>query len=200
MKTFKFLFIPCLLLVTILVLEDNSNTLNTGDIVFTSFNATGNDSFSITALKSIKPKTTIFFTDAKWNGSRFRIGGNHLIWVSGDKEIKEGALIEFKNIKTEAIVTFGKITSNLAISKKGDAIYAYTGSYKMPSKFLAGIANNINDYGTLINTGLEEGKTTITFPNGTYFANYKLKLKNLDRIDFLEGLKKLENYTIKPRL
>ena len=177
MKPFKILIIPIVLLITIFTLESNTSALETGDIAFSSFDFTGNDSFSIITLKSIKPNTTLYFTDAKWTGNRFRINGHHLVWTSGDQELAKGTLIEFKDLKQNATVNVGNVNSKMALSKKGDAIYAYTGSLKMPKVFLAGISNDIINYGTLINTGLEEGKSTITFPKGTYSINYQPKLK-----------------------
>lgn len=197
MKPFKILIVPILLLIVIFALENNANTLTTGDIAFSSFDATGNDSFSIITLKPIQPNTTLFFTDAKWTGNRFRINGNHLTWNSGSTLLKAGSLIEFKNIKQNATVNVGEVNSKMALSKKGDAIYAYRGLLKMPDVFLAGISNDIANYGTLNNTGLEEGESTITFPIGTYYVNYQPKLKHFNTKNYLKGLKKIENYNVK---
>ncbi len=66
------------------------------------------------------------------------------------------------NLNSKASVPYGRITGSMRLSKENEAIFAYLGDKRMPIIFLAAIANNELDYGTLINTGLIDGKTAIT--------------------------------------
>ncbi|WP_353777528.1 hypothetical protein [Winogradskyella sp. 3972H.M.0a.05] len=174
MKDFKFIIIPVIILVYFLISSQNSiSKIDTGDIVFTSFNFKGADQFSIITLSDIQPNTTIYFSDSEWNGNRFGIDEGCMTWNSGHRVIKSGTKIFFKNISTFPVATIGKVTSTLKLSTDNDALFAYTGNPRLPTTFLAAISNSKKSYGTLINTGLIEGQSAITFPKGTYKAYIK---------------------------
>ena len=51
--------------------------------------------------------------------------------------------------------------------------FAYIGTKRIPSKFIAAIAIGKRGYGTLINTNLIEGSSAITLPESKYM--YKKK-------------------------
>lgn len=157
-------FISSLFLVLILILVfpfKKDVLLKTGDISFLSMDA-DNDGFSIITYVNIQPRTTIRFTDSEWNGNRFGVDENDISWNTGKDTIQAGSVIEFNNTNSISSVTNGTIQGKLKISKKHEAIFAYIGSSRMPVKFLAAIANDVKAYGTLTNTGLTDGNSTIT--------------------------------------
>ncbi|MFB1021130.1 MAG: hypothetical protein QMC40_00005, partial [Vicingaceae bacterium] len=61
------------------------------------------------------------------------------------------------------LVSIGNIYGSMRISKKKDAIFAYIGNDRMPTKILAACANDKLGFGTLINTNLTKGSTAIVF-------------------------------------
>ncbi|WP_299767748.1 hypothetical protein [uncultured Dokdonia sp.] len=52
----------------------------------------------------------------------------------------------------------------MKIASKKEAIFAYQGTARMPTHFIAGIAFNPSDYGTLENTGLIIDCTAFVLP------------------------------------
>ena len=55
--------------------------LNPGDIMFTAFNADGDDAVAWVALEDIPANTTIYFTDNEWNGvDSFSTGEGFVSW------------------------------------------------------------------------------------------------------------------------
>lgn len=196
MNDLKLITILISLLALFLCIENNNTKkLNIGDIAFTGFNASNNDSFSIITLVYIKPNTTIHFTDSEWNGTRFGADESNLTWNSGDKIIPAGTTITFKSINKNPCVNYGRLKNLMKLSKKKEAIFAYTGKApKLPNTFLAAVANNSSGYGTLINTGLLEGNTAITYPMGSYYAKFNINQKYKNKEDYLSALNKMENY------
>lgn len=125
--------------------------------------STSHNGFAIRTYVNIPPKTKIRFTDSEWNGNRFGFDENDIIWKTGAEIIRAGSIVNFTNLDSNASVTDGTVFGSMKLSKKNDAIFAYLGDKRMPIKFLAAIANNELGFGTLMNTGLINGKTAITF-------------------------------------
>mgnify|MGYP001821977854 CR=1 FL=1 len=144
-------------------LKRNDVLLKTGCISFISMKSTNNDGFAIRTNVNISPKTKIRFTDTEWNGNHFGFDENDIMWITGDKIIHAGSIISFTNLNSTASVSVGTISGSMRLSKENDAIFAYLGNKRMPNIFLAAIANNELGFGTLINTGLFNGETAITF-------------------------------------
>ena len=140
----------------------NDVLLKTGCISFISMTSIINDGFTIITNVSISPRTKIRFTDSEWNGNHFGFDENDIMWITGDKIIPSGTVINFANLNTAASVSIGTLSGSMRLSKRNDAIFAYLGNKRMPNIFLAAIANNELGYGTLINTGLINGKTAKT--------------------------------------
>ena len=197
MKDLKLITILITLLVFSLFLNKNqNNTLKTGDIAFTGFDASINDGFSFIALVDLKPKSTIYFTDSEWNGTHFGADESNLTWKSGEKTITKGTIVTLKNIKKKPNTNHGTIKNTMKLSKNKEALFAYVGDApKLPSVFLAAVANSKSSYGTLINTGLEEGKTAITYPKGTYLATFNKNIYYTDK-GFLMSLNNMNNYKL----
>nr|WP_321224381.1 hypothetical protein [uncultured Psychroserpens sp.] len=196
MKDLKILFILPVLLTITIVIDCNKTNLETGDIAFTSYNSKHEDSFSFVTLKDLTPNTTIYFTDSEWNGTRFGIKENDLIWNSGGTFIPSNTEIKFTRIKHKPKVNFGLALGSLNLNIKGDAIFAYIGeTVKQPNKFIAAVSNDYKQYGTLINTQLEEGNTAITYPKNTYLAHFKGNLKT-SKSNLLKMLSDFSNYQL----
>ncbi|WP_027065370.1 hypothetical protein [Maribacter sp. Hel_I_7] len=142
--------------------NSTNNLLKTGSISFVSMQSTNNDGFSIRTNVDISPNLKIRFTDSEWNGNHFGFDENDLIWINGNEVIPANTIINFTNLNSKASVSNGRIQGSMGISKQNDAVFAYLGDKRMPTIFLAAITNNEPGYGTLINTGLINGKTAIT--------------------------------------
>ncbi|MFC0604428.1 hypothetical protein [Winogradskyella pulchriflava] len=199
MKDSKILLLLSILILITFLIDNSKNKLDTGDIAFTSYNSKNNDSFSIVLLKDIAPNTTIFFTDDEWNGNRFGTSENNLAWNSGTTMLPAFTEINFTNIKYKPNSNYGFTIGNLNLSQEGDAIFAYIGeSFKQPLKFLSAISNDPNQYGTLINTNLEEGRSAITLPMNTYSAILKEKIKS-SKEEIIEQLNDSNNYNFQYR-
>ena len=197
MKDLKLIIPVIVLLLFTILIENKINTnLQTGDFAFISFKAIQNEGFSIITFKEIKPNSTFYFTDSEWNGNRFGKDESTLIWNTGNHTINSGTKINFNNIDTNATASIGEVKNTLKLSKDNEALFAYIGSApKVPNVFIAAVANQTTSYGTLLNTGLIDGKTAITYPNNTYQAEYTKEIDILDK-DILTLLNNMSNYSI----
>lgn len=148
---------------SVIKLSKTDILLKSGCISFISMESTKNDGFVIRTNVDISPNSKIRFTDSEWNGNHFGFDENDITWINGDKNIPAGTIINFTNLNSKASVSYGTIKGSMQLSKENEAIFAYLGDKRMPTIFLAAMANNELSYGTLINTGLINGKTAITF-------------------------------------
>ncbi|WP_299224155.1 hypothetical protein [uncultured Aquimarina sp.] len=165
MKELKIIsvFIILIIILSVINLNKTDTLLKSGSISFISMESKKNEGFVIRTNMDISPNSKIRFTDSEWNGNRFGFDENDITWINGDKIIPAGTIINFININYKASVSYGTIRGSMRLSKENDAIFAYIGGKRMPTIFLAAITNNELGYGTLINTGLINGKTAITF-------------------------------------
>ncbi|WP_299681180.1 hypothetical protein [uncultured Dokdonia sp.] len=122
------------------------------------------DAFTIRTTSIILPNTYIYFTDTEWNGTYFGIDEHTMIWNSGEDSIPAGSIIYFKSFTSHTITSIGSTQGILKIASKKEAIFAYQGTLRMPTHFIAGIAFNPSDYGTLENTGLIIDSTAFVLP------------------------------------
>ncbi|WP_422081185.1 hypothetical protein [Ulvibacterium sp.] len=188
--------ICCAFFLAILILffyPNNEVKLQPGDISFTSINAY-NDGFEVISLVNIPSNTTIHFTDSEWNGNRFGADESDMVWNTGGQVIKAGSTVSFTNLGSNPRVSIGTLKNKLRISKKKEAIFAYLGSTRMPTVFLAAVGNDEFAYGTLINTSLQMDKSALTFPKGTTYASYQGPYIYENRDEFYKELRKLSNY------
>ncbi len=182
-------------MVLILELDNGEATLRTGDISFISFKSTNEDGFAIITFVDLPPGTKIRFIDSEWNGNHFGFDENDVLWQTGDKLIEAGSVISFMDLNSEqSSVDHGKILGTMNLSSKKEAIFAYVGDERMPTKFLAACANNSIGYKTLINTDLVEGQTAITYPEGTTYARYIGPSYYQNSTKFREALNHMGNY------
>ena len=121
------------------------------------------DGFSIITSVNILPRTKIHFTDSEWNGNHFGFDESNILWETGNDTISAKSIIKFINLNAIPSVSIGNVYGSMEISKKKDAVFAYTGDERMPIKILAACANNELGFGTLLNTNLTKGTTARIF-------------------------------------
>ncbi|MGY5352103.1 hypothetical protein ACXGQW_06000 [Wenyingzhuangia sp. IMCC45533] len=140
---------------------------NTGDILFTGFNADGDKDFSIVAMVTLNPNTTIYFTDNEPNAAGNGNMGSEgvLKWVTGSNTINAGDIIVFTDVDNDSNSSFGSsvgllttVDAGFNISASGDVIYATYGDPTTNSvtKWICGLQNS--------NTSLEPnfGQTSLS--------------------------------------
>ena len=153
MKDLKILIVLPILLVLTILFENTKPKIQTGDIAFTAYNSRNEDSFSIITLRDLPANTMIYFTDSKWNGTRFSLNEGDLVWNSGSELLFK--FTEIKFTESKPISNHGLTIGKLNLNQKGDAIFAYTGeNVKQPINFIAAVSNDNSQYGTLVNTKL----------------------------------------------
>ncbi len=185
------LLAPVFVLLFCYYYSNNSSKISAGDFIFSSFNAQKDDFFSIIILKPLPAKTSIYFTDAEWDGSKFGNDESVMHWQTGDSIIPIATEIHFYSTKKQAKASVGTVDKLLKIARSNEAIFAYTGRKRVPKHFISAVATHKDAYGTLLNTNLKEGTTAITFPQGTYY--FELKAKDMDTFKNI----RLRNYVYK---
>ncbi|CAM4288873.1 hypothetical protein [Zobellia nedashkovskayae] len=165
MKELKIISVLAVLVLSLVVIEmkSNAHSLKVGDISFTSMKSTTSDGFSITTAVKLPPRTKIRFTDSEWNGNHFGFDESDILWETGNDTINANSEIKFTNLNSTPSVSIGSVYGSMRISKKEDAIFAYTGNERTPMKILAACANDEFGFGTLINTSLTKGTTALLF-------------------------------------
>lgn len=156
------LLVTCLLILLI-VTPTSQPIVHTGAISFESLHPS-KEEFTIKIHTTIVPNTRIIFTDTEWNGSYFGIDEQTMIWNTGKDTLFKESSIHFQKHKSKVIVSKGSTIGALKLHSKREAIFAYQGTDRMPTHFIAGIAHHISDYGTLQNTGLIVGSTALVLP------------------------------------
>ncbi|WP_274476190.1 choice-of-anchor I family protein [Mangrovimonas aestuarii] len=187
----KLLLLPVLLIVQFIHAQ-----LNIGDMAFIAMNADADDDFAMVTFVDIPANTTVYFTDSEWDGSQFGTDENNFSWQSGAALIPAGTVITFSTISATASVSHGNIVGVPGgISGSSEAIFAFSGTAPLtPTTFIAAIANASSAYGTLENTGLIDGTTAITYPDGTDIGAYNGPRTGLDANGYLLALNNLSNY------
>lgn len=159
-----------LTLALMLMLSAQANAaLNTGDIMFTAFNA-DEDGLSFVSFVDIAANTTIYFSDNEWTGSAFNTGESYNQWVA-NSTVAAGTVVRLlgydKTTLSASTGTLSRVTvansANWGIAGSNDTIYAYTGTAAdTPTTFLTAITNGtFAADGPLTNTGLVKGVNAI---------------------------------------
>ncbi|WP_372756562.1 choice-of-anchor I family protein [Mariniflexile sp.] len=188
-----------LLILSIIFINQLNAQLNTGDMAFIAFNADGDDDFAMVTFVDIPANTTIYFTDSEWNGTAFGTDENDFYWNSGANIITAGTVITFYTISATPVVSVGTITGIPGgISSSSEAIFAFLGTGpRIPTTFIAAVANAANAFGTLSGTGLTNGSTAITYsPDGADIAHYNGTRTGLTANGYLVQLNNMSNYDI----
>jgi hypothetical protein len=152
-----------------------------GDLMFTGFNADGNDNLAFVLLADYTANTNIYFTDNEWDGSAFNTGESFFHW-SNPVNLTAGTVVSLNNLSggtlgaSTGTVVFDDAT-NTGVAAGNESIYAYIGtSYDTATPtFLSAIANEgfVNaGTGVLTNTGLTAGTNAIAFTGGVDIAAY----------------------------
>jgi hypothetical protein len=181
-----------------------SAQLSTGDLAFTSFNADGNDDFAIVTFVDIPANMPVYFSDKEWTGTELNSGEASYTWETGTAIISAGTVITFNAISDATrSVSIGSISGTPGgISGSSEAIFVYLGTdIDTPTTFIAAVANASSAYddgaGTgLSGTGLTEGSTAITYPNGIDIAAYKGTRTGFTTNGYIVQLNDMSNYDI----
>ena len=145
-------------------------TLSAGSIVFTGFNADGNDNLAFAVLEDIAAGTQIHFSDRTWDGAAFTTLETFWTWTA-TADVAAGTVVRIDNFDSGTLTAdVGSVafsaTNNRGFSASGETIYAYTGpDATTPVTFLAAIASKgfgLADGGVLDNTGLVAGQTALS--------------------------------------
>jgi hypothetical protein len=149
-----------------------------GDIVFTGFNADGNDDIAIVCLADVGAGGVIEFCDSEWDGSAFGTDEADFRWTAPLGGVMAGTVVTFNNIdSTNPTVNVGTIEGDrMALSASGETIYGYLGTNRNPTAFLAAFSTAVAGYdgtlGTLSNTALTVGLTAILVRENADGARY----------------------------
>lgn len=153
--------------------------LNTGDIVFTTFNA-DRDAVAFVALSPIPAGEVIRFCDSEWNGGVIGSGGafgadeGDISWTAPAGGVAAGTVVVIDHYDTTPVPSVGTVSGSSGLSSSEETIYAYQGAAsRQPTVFLAAVSNhNDGTPDSVTNTGLTFGTTALLLPNGTDFAEY----------------------------
>ena len=141
-----------------------------GDIMFTGFNADGDDDFSIIILNEL-PDTTIYFTDKDWVNNNFESGEGTLIW-STDGAINAGTRVIFTDVDSDNNPLFGSSigtltdTGSFNISGTGDAIWCFV-TNGIDTTFITAITNEDSEFSNIENANLINGTNAIDLSEGS---------------------------------
>ncbi len=159
------------LISTILISFCAAQSLTTKDIMFTGFNADGNDNIALVALNDIPVNTTLFLRDDEWNGTAFIDSAEgKIVWNSGSQLITKGRVILLNDLSTSPISNIGTIQKigSFNISGTNDGVFLYLGAdYNTPSLFLTAIGNGTVSacFSSLSGTGLTANVDVFNFTN-----------------------------------
>ncbi len=179
-----------------------SAQLTTGDLAFTAFNADGDDDFAMVTFVDIPANSVLYFSDKEWTGTEFNSGEANYTWETGTTLINAGTVITFNAISdaTRSVSAGSIIGVPGGMSGTAEAVFVYLGTdIDTPTIFLTAVANSSSAYddgaGTgLAGTGLTEGSTAITFPNGTDIAAYNGPRTGFMANGYIAQLNDMSNY------
>ena len=153
-----------------------------GDLMFTGFNADGNDDIAFVLLNSYTANTPIFFTDNEWDGSSWIDTSETFFHWSSAVNLDAGTVITLGGLSSGTIATNTGSASfdsgtNFGLGASNEALYAFVGaSFDTATPgFLTAFANSGfvgNPTGFLTNTGLTAGSTATEFTNGADIFAY----------------------------
>lgn len=164
------LFLSKLVTVGCLLTQPASAALSAvGDIAFTAY-APQEENFAFVALVDIGNGQSIFFDDEEWSGTAFGSSEGNARWTNDSgSTISAGTIITITDAGNNSggTANIGSVTEtnsgfNLA-SDGGDGVFAYLGTDRSPTTFLAGIGNASSASGltSLTGTGLTLGLSAI---------------------------------------
>ena len=185
-----------MLLIMVMAFTLNAQ-LTTGDIAFVGLNADGDDDLAFVALDSIPTNTEIIFCDSEWNGTAFGTDEGDFTWNSGSAVIPAGTVISINNMDASLTPSQGSITVNNAggFSGTSDAMFAFLGtSPRTVSTMLAAIANSVNAFGTLDNSGLIVGLTAVVITEGADIGQYNGTRSGVDANGYLQLIGDVANW------
>lgn len=176
-----------------------------GQVMFTAYNADGNDGFAFVTLVDLANGTTIYFNDNEWNGSAigsggaFNTGEGTMTWSNNTGgTIIAGTVITINNANTASpSASVGSITGQIDLGTSNEVLYMYLGSNATtPTAFLSAIANDgFGTNGSINNTGLTAGTnaTSITGDEDVMIYSGAINLTSISA--FTTALATASNWT-----
>lgn len=156
----------------------SAQALSPGAIAFTGFNSDDNDNIAFVALVNLPAGQIIRFTDDEWNGQPIGSGGaftdtgeSEFFWTAPAGGVNAGTIVRIDNLGTGTIAaSTGSVaftnSGNRGLSNDNDMLYAYEGTSRNPSSFLAAIGNHSSSaHYVVAGTGLTTGSTSILLPD-----------------------------------
>lgn len=149
-----------------------------GRIAFVAFNSAG-DSFAFVALEELPAGAVLHFSDNAWNGVSFSATEDNLEW-SNSLATAAGTVVTCYNCDAPAISSNSlgaAMSGKLRLAQSGEEIYAYCGSLRQPTAFLAAISTANSN---LKGTGLIYGETAVAISK-TPVSQYYHGIRNTQR-------------------
>ncbi|MFD1015104.1 choice-of-anchor I family protein [Winogradskyella rapida] len=178
-----------------------SAQLATGDLAFVAFNADGDDDFALVTFVDLPANTVIYFSDKEWTGTAFNSGEANYEWQTGSAIIPAGTVMTFYALSGTPTLSHGTLIGNPGgMSASAEAVFVYQGpNIDTPTTFITAVANSSSAYddgaGTgLLGSGLVEGTTAITYPNGTDIAAYHGPRTGFTANGYVVALNDMSNY------
>jgi hypothetical protein len=121
----------------------------TGDIVFTGFNADGDDGFAFVTLADIPANTNLWFTDEEWDDVALAFnsltGEGDVVW-SNASLTPAGTVIDIDGLSATPVASLGTVAAGTnggaGLSSSSEGIYVYLGTQRMPTTWLTAITND----------------------------------------------------------
>lgn len=180
-----------------------AQSLAPGDLIFTAYNADGDDGLAFVTFVDLEANTTVYFTDNEWTvpDNQFNDGESFLTWVSGDTILPAGTVVALTGLSADSVQsTAGSVSAgSLNLNASNEGLFAYLGTApEAPTLFLSAVTNGsqATSFGTLDNTGLVAGATAIVLPNGADVADYTGPRQGLDPAGYRIALNNPDNYAV----
>ena len=178
----------------------------TGDIAFTAYDPT-TENFAFVALVDINATESIFFDDEEWNGTAFgsATSEGNARWINDSgATIPAGTIITITDAGNNAggTANIGSVSEvnggfNLATV---DGVFAYIGTDRTPTAFLAGIgdADSTSGLTSLTGTGLTLGLNALDTDSKEFIEYTGPRVGLGDLSNYRSSLTDLSNWTVTP--
>jgi len=152
----------------------------TGDIVFTGYNADGNDGFAFVTLVDIPANTDIWFTDEEWDEANGTFaqpigsGEGDLVW-SNTAITPAGTVIDIDGAAGTPTVNIGTVATGTGngpnLGASGEGLYAFLGTERTPTTFLTMVSNETSPANE-VPSALTVGTTALELTTGSDVGAY----------------------------
>jgi hypothetical protein len=137
-----------------IILNDDFQSLNAGDIVITSIFSDNPDAFSFVPLVDLIPNSSIVFTDNAWNGTALLTNEGTFTYTAPSGGLTKGTKVAVEYDATSGNVNFlsgtgsASVLGNFGLSTDGDSLLAYVGIPTAPNFLFA-----VTTFGEYVTSG-----------------------------------------------